>query len=380
MRRIPINPYNAVPIYDNNTEGSQQAFLYSPTHRLPPMQFYLDSAIGIASWKLVRESDGAEFAQLATDWNDEESVAAGKAWYTYFGGDLDNPVSPGVYRAVITLSDDGVLYSHRLCCTHLFDLRGQFDTTLETSILTETCTGGSYAFEFDLGATLTYTVELSGSIVQSGTGPFEITGPITGSAFSVERTITITGDIEDSNGGRVLSTKVYTFVISDTSDPCNNYTLTGEQAEVAWGEELAYLEWWSNNDDTSANILYQQQTGNIRYKQRLYGKYWAAQPEPFVEEDLLVNNAGKPILRSRTVADVLNFDMWPIPDNSLIALKAASAIDNKQIVNMGGASTAIDFIESETTQPGDSDQLILNLSLRVNSLYQANCQEDFDLN
>ena len=380
MRRIPINPYNVIPIYDNNTEGSQQAFLYSPTHRLPPMQFYLDSDVGIASWKLVRESDGAEYAQLAGDWNGEESASAGKAWYTYFGTDLDNPVPPGMYRAVITLADDGILYSHRLCCSYLFDIRGAFDTILAVEQTRSFCDLASYLFEFSLGSAFAYTVELNSAVIDSGTGDFSINGAITGLPLVREYTITVTGDIEDSNGGRVVATKVYTFTVDDTTDPCNNNSLSSEQAAVAWGEELAYIEWWGDNDDTSASILYQQQTGNVSYRQRLYGKYWANQPEPFSEDDLLVNNAGKPVLRGRTVADVLNLDMWPIPDNSLIALKPASTIDNKQIVNIGGAATPIDFIESETTQPGESDQLILNLSIRVNSMYQANCAEDFDLN
>lgn len=379
MRRVPINPYNVIPIYDNDTAGSQQAFLYSPTQALPPMQFYLSSDVGIEGWKLVRETDGAEYAQLAADWTATESTAAGLAWYTYFGTPLDNPPPAGMYRAVIELASGGLLYSHRLCCTTLFDDLDGLDSALSLSI--SSCSQDfDYSFEMTVPDGQSYQVILDGTVVQAGEGSFTLTGASVGIEDDREYTIIIGNVVEDSNGGRINASKAYTLYIPDIANACSGAALTSDDAAAAYGEELAYLEWWGDKDDQALKLLYQEQAGNAVYKQRLYGKWWANTPEPFIEEDLLVTKAGVPVPRSKTLADVLAMDMWPIPDNCLIALNAAATIENKQFVNMGGAATQIDYIEAEISKPGDSDQHILSLNLRYNSRFMSGCKEDYTLN
>lgn len=379
MRRVPINPYNIVPIYDNDTSGSQQAFLYSPTLSLPPMQFYLSSDIGISSWKLVRETDGAEYAQDESQWTATESTSAGLAWYTYFGAALSNPVPDGMYRAVIELASGGILYSHRLCCSILFDSLEGLDSALSLEI--ESCSqDDDYSFEMSVADGQSYQVILDGSVVQAGSGSFTLTGASVGIENDREYTIIIGNNIEDSNGGRINASKSYTLTIPDITNACLGASLSSEDASAAYGEELAYLEWWGDKDDQSLKLLYQEQAGNAVYKQRLYGKWWANTPEPFIEEELLVTKAGIPVRRSTTLADVIAMDMWPIPDNCLIALNAATTADNKQMVNMGGAATQVDYFETDISKPGEDDQHILNLNLRFNSRYQAGCKEDYTLN
>jgi hypothetical protein len=378
MRRKPINPYHIIPFYSNDTEASLQGHFYSPTLRLPPLQFYLDEALGVAGWKLVRQSDGAEYAQQAGDWTESTQADPAISFYTYPGTDLDTPVPPGLYRAVVELGSGGLIYSHLLCCTALFDGPEGQGSSLELSVAA--CSQDfDYSFEMNLDPSTAYEVYQDGGLALAGTGPFTITGaPV---AVGNERThvIVIGGGGEDSNGGRAGGSREYTLVVSDITDACNFYTLNEGDTQTGIGEENGYLEWWEDNDDGPLRILYHEQAGGAVYRPRFYGKFWAAAPSPFIEEEVLVTKGGVPRLRSMTVAQVWALECWPVPDIAFAPLQVAGRARNIRAYNMEGAETVVDYMEFSAVAVGEDDRLKGVFNLRYNSAVRTACATDYDI-
>lgn len=369
MKGIPINPYHLVAIYDNNTEASLQGHLYSPADALPPIQFETAERSNVASWSLVRVSDGATYAQAIGGWYDFDHDDG--QFHTYFGGALSTPVPDGIYRARIVLANADVYWSHALCCSTLFSaLTGNF------SLMIESCQqNGEFVFNF-VATGADYVEVYLEDVFQASYGPeFQVVGPSSPPFTTYNYDIILKRDYEAENGGRVTLQREYTFVVFSTG-ACFANTLTPGSVSGSYGEELAFLEWWGDNDRKTQKIVYQSQGGD-EYRQRFYGKFWRAAPEARVENNFIVDANGNLTRRSATAAEAIILECWPVPDYAFTVLANAGNHENIQVSNMDGEPTPVDRFEFSTAEVGEDDRHKGVFSLTINTQYVSGCQEDY---
>lgn len=375
MKGIQINPYNLVAMYATDTEASLQSFLYSPTLRLPPIQFYLPTEEDpVASWDLVNISTGAVVAQDATQWGTEAD--ADGHWNTYFGAALQTPPGEGMYRARVVTEAALVYWSHAMCLTRIFDTVAK---AAGPSLAIDQCTQtNGYRFYFEATGATRVGVVLNGVAQADQLPTFSLAAGATPARVDTW-VITLYSILEDSNGGGTAVQRSWTLVVSDPSDACANYTFaaTGSASGTA-GEELMFLEWRNTKDVRSAHLLYQVQTAGT-YTQRMYLKAWRGAPVPALESEFLVDIDGGQVLRSATVAEDLVLQCWPVPDYAFTVLAAAGVQDTKALYNMSGGGTALDALAVATRAEGNSDQATGLFACTVNRRYLSGCEEDFDL-
>jgi hypothetical protein len=376
MRSIQINPYNAVAIYPADTEASLQGFLYSPTKRLPPMQFFVPGANSrVDEWELIEVSTGAVYAQDDALWAAENDGDG--QWLTYFGDDLDNPPPEGTYRARITRRNGQVYWSHAICLTALFDAAADIGAGLTLDV--DSC-GQTNGYEFQMQSGGAWA-ELWLNDVPAGTATanFALKAPAEPPRADVWR-IRVHAGIEDSNGGAVDVYQDYTLSIADSQDACAGFVLAADGGPVGGqGEELMYLEWHNTKDVRSQRLLYQQQTGGDSYKQRMYLKAWRAFPVPSLESEFLVNADGGQVLRAATVAEVLTLECWPVPDYAFAVLQNAGLHQSVVLANMLGEETELDSFAFDARAAGESDMAIGVFQCTVHRRYVSGCEEDFEI-
>jgi hypothetical protein len=370
MIGLQINPYHAVAVYLGQPEASQQGFLYSPTLRLPPIQFYTANLIRVDDWRLVRISDGAEFVQDPDDWNSFLPVGGGRI-HTYHGNDLLAPLEDGTYQAKITMTNGTIFWSHAICATRLFDAEAG---TLSMVLDACTQTNGYYLDFVATGASYV-EIYLEG-VFQRTDGPAFRIG---GSAEPIEvrnYTVILFADIEDSNGGRISAQRPYTITLTSNA-ACPSIVITPGTATLASGEELMYLEWWNDTDVIAQRILYQEHNDKS-YRQRFYGKFWRQAPDPVLEQAFLVDKNGRQILQSATIGEGLNLECWPVPDYAFTVLANAGIHENRELSNMSGSPTLLDRLEFSSSPVGDSDMFKGQFACVVNLEYVGGCKEDFE--
>jgi hypothetical protein len=376
MKGIQINPYNLVAIYAADTEASLQGFLYSPTKRLPPMQFYIPGAASrVDEWELVNIESGAVFAQDDGLWG-AESDGTGQ-WLTYFGGLLDNPPPEGKYRARIVRRNGQVYWSHALCLTAIFDDAAAIGAALTLSV--ESC-GQTNGYEFDMESGGAWVeIFLNDIPFKTETANFKIKALAAPPRTDVWR-IRVHAGLEDSNSGGVDVYQDYLLTVTNPALACTNYTFAADGSPVGGQvEELYRLEWRNTKDVQSQRLLYQEQTGGDMYTQKMYLKAWRAFPVPVLENEFLVGSDGSQVLRSATVAEQLLLENWPVPDYAFTVLANAGLHQDIKLFNLTGEETALDAFEFTVKQIGTSDQAAGVFGCTVHRRYVSGCEEDFEI-
>lgn len=380
MRRTSLNPYHAVAIYSADTAQSLQGHLYSPTERLPMMQFFAPGETQVTGWELINVETGAIVSQASAAWQAADITEPQVGTFqTYFGTALLNPVPAGTYRAKITMGSGATLWSHAICCSPLFDSAaiGSGGST----VTGESCFdgGGNFGFTLSAAANVLITVRLKGgAVVASGLGSVSFSG----AAAPGLNTYIITsgaGDYEESNGGIASFGRTYELNFNGES-PCASATITQVSDDALYGEELMRLVWSAEKDNMPFGILYQEQTGSKFYKQELFGKFWQLNISPFIEEEVLVSKDGRPKLRSVTAANIYQLEMWPLPDYLQSVISSQALAPTIELHDMAGAVTSIDRMDVAASEIGDDDRRKGTFSFRTATRFDPSCEEDFVVN
>lgn len=366
----PINPYVAHPVYANQIwEEAKACPIYSGTFSLPPTQIRLAPNLsGDYSAQIINPDSG--FVQDVAASRINRACTDSETFFYYKGRDLTTQLDEGMYQMVWDI--EGTKYwGHPICARRVFDST--------RPVLTRSC-GTAPSGSYD---TYDYQFDLS------------VSSPISGVQYSIEYQVggtwiylgSTSGSITDQQVGAVSSVdfRVSSFVGNDSTyriyrleftpaDACNTDTLTLLGSGGSNIGRFQRLEWENSTDLQGLGLYY----GDL-YKQWFYFEAEAGFPVPIEEYTFIENGQGEQLFESLSIAEQVNFDIYPVPDALLPVLSSIRAHDTVSIT-----STADDNVSATpknlTIAPRQIDGSVcsvVQVSYEANQSYVPGCNEDY---